>query len=100
SDLHRHRTPEPPVRASGEIARRAVGENRSRAWHRGDASRRAAGGTVAGLIEGDAAEADVSILVDRLVNRLGVRRVYRAAAVESDVPDSAHRAAEPAIGGR
>lgn len=31
--------------------------------------------------------ADVAGLVDRLVNRLGEARVYRAAAVESDVPE-------------
>jgi protein ImuB len=41
----------------------------------------------AGLIDSGAADADVSVLVDRLVNRLGVRRIYRATPVESDVPE-------------
>ena len=49
----------------------------------------------AGLVEGDAAEADVSVLVDRLVNRLGARRVYRAAPVESDVPERSVRRTGP-----
>ncbi len=35
--------------------------------------------------------ADVSALVDRLANRLGADRVYRAAPVESDVPERAVR---------
>ena len=34
---------------------------------------------------------DVSTLVDRLANRLGADRVYRAAPVESDVPERAVR---------
>jgi len=48
-----------------------------------------------GLIEGEAAEVDVSILVDRLVSRLGVRRVYRALPVESDVPERSVRRTGP-----
>ncbi len=49
----------------------------------------------AGLIDSGAAEADVSVLVDRLVNRLGVRRVYRAMPVESDVPERSVRKTGP-----
>jgi protein ImuB len=49
----------------------------------------------AGLIVGEAADADVSILIDRLVNRLGVRRVYRALPVESDVPERSVRRTGP-----
>jgi protein ImuB len=46
----------------------------------------------AGLIDSGAADADVSVLIDRLVNRLGVRRVYRATPLESDVPErSVHK---------
>ena len=41
------------------------------------------------------AGADVSVLVDRLVNRLGVRKVYRAAPVESDVPERSVRRVGP-----
>lgn len=45
---------------------------------------------------GDAgAGADVSVLVDRLVNRLGTRKVYRAAPVESDVPERSVRRVGP-----
>jgi protein ImuB len=36
-------------------------------------------------------EADVAALVDRLANRLGAERVWRAAAVESDVPERSVR---------
>jgi protein ImuB len=46
----------------------------------------------ASLSEAEPAGQDVSALVDRLENRLGVRRVWRAGAVESDVPErSVHR---------
>jgi len=48
-----------------------------------------------GLIDSGATEADVSVLVDRLVNRLGVRRVYRATPVESDVPERSVRKIGP-----
>jgi protein ImuB len=48
-----------------------------------------------GLIDSAAADADVSVLVDRLVNRLGVRRVYRAMPVESDVPERSVRKTGP-----
>ncbi len=41
--------------------------------------------------EDSAGGADVSALVDRLANRLGAGRVYRAAPVESDVPERAVR---------
>jgi protein ImuB len=49
----------------------------------------------AGLIDGQDASADVSVLVDRLVNRLGTRKVYRAAPVESDVPERSVRRIGP-----
>ena len=35
------------------------------------------------------------MLVDRLVNRLGARQVYRAAPVESDVPERSVRRVGP-----
>ena len=47
------------------------------------------------------ADADMAVLVDRLVNRLGVDRVWRATAVESDVPERSVRrvsAVAPASG--
>ena len=40
-----------------------------------------------GLAPDEAQEADLSELVDRLVNRLGPDKVYRMQAVESDVPE-------------
>ena len=49
----------------------------------------------AGLIEDEKTKPEVSILVDRLVNRLGARRVYRAAPVESDVPERSMRRIGP-----
>jgi protein ImuB len=42
----------------------------------------------------DAAEADLTALVDTLVNRLGPARVFRARAVESDVPERSTRKEE------
>ncbi len=42
-------------------------------------------------LAGDSAGADLSSLVDRLGNRLGAARVYRAAPVESDVPERSVR---------
>ena len=39
--------------------------------------------------------ADISALVDRLTNRLGAGRVYRAVPVESDVPERAVRVVPP-----
>ncbi|MEO7178955.1 MAG: DUF6504 family protein [Allosphingosinicella sp.] len=55
------------------------------------AVRSRAGGT-AGLptlrcARNDGEEADLAMLVDRLAGRLGPRRLYRATAVESDVPE-------------
>jgi protein ImuB len=50
---------------------------------------------LAGLIDGEKIGPEVSILVDRLVNRLGARRVYRAAPVESDVPERSVRRIGP-----
>ncbi len=38
-------------------------------------------------LSGDRPESDLAILVDRLAGRLGPRRLYRATAVESDVPE-------------
>ncbi len=49
----------------------------------------------------EAGEAEISALVDRLANRLGANRVYRAAPVESDVPERAVRlvpALQPSTG--
>ena len=40
-----------------------------------------------GLTPGDKDEADLSELIDRLVNRLGSDRVYRVRPVESEVPE-------------
>jgi protein ImuB len=40
-------------------------------------------------------EPDLALLIDRLDNRLGVGRVYRAAPVESDVPERSVRAIAP-----
>ncbi len=51
----------------------------------------------AGLVDGDAPKADIATLVDRIENRLGPGSVWRASAVESDVPERAV-AAIPAIG--
>ena len=48
-----------------------------------------------GLIGDENAGADVSVLVDRLVNRLGAPKVYRAAPVESDVPERSVRRIGP-----
>ncbi|HTY93504.1 MAG TPA: DUF6504 family protein, partial [Steroidobacteraceae bacterium] len=47
------------------------------------------------LVAGEAEAADISVLIDRLVNRLGVRRVYRIAPVESDVPERSVRRVAP-----
>jgi protein ImuB len=49
----------------------------------------------ASLIVDESTGADVSVLVDRLVNRLGGRKVYRAAPVESDVPERSVRHVGP-----
>jgi protein ImuB len=48
------------------------------------------------------AEADLAALIDTLINRLGAGAVFRAAPVESDIPERAVRAAPPlaALGGR
>lgn len=43
----------------------------------------------------DAAAGDIALLVDTLANRLGAHRLYRAAPVESDVPERAVRAVAP-----
>ena len=49
----------------------------------------------ADLVGGQNVGSDMSVLVDRLVNRLGVRKVYRAAPVESDVPERSVRRVGP-----
>ena len=46
-----------------------------------------------GLVPGEAPEADLSDLVDRLLNRLGTGTVYRLHATESDVPERMQRVA-------
>ncbi|MGA3401449.1 MAG: DNA polymerase Y family protein, partial [Acetobacteraceae bacterium] len=51
----------------------------------------------AALSEAEPVVEDVSTLVDRLENRLGTTRVWRAAAVESDVPERSVRRV-PALG--
>jgi protein ImuB len=51
----------------------------------------------AGLVDGDRLETSIAALVDRIENRLGPGSVWRAAAVESDVPERSV-AAVPAIG--
>jgi protein ImuB len=50
-----------------------------------------------GLTGRDEAE-DIALLVDRLATRLGWRRLYRAAAVESDVPERSLQRIEPLAG--
>jgi protein ImuB len=47
------------------------------------------------LVGAQNAGPDLSVLVDRLVNRLGARRVYRVAPVESDVPERSVRRIGP-----
>ncbi len=54
-----------------------------------------------GALEAEEARPDIAPLVDRLANRLGPRRVYRVAPVESDVPERSVRripAMAPATG--
>ncbi|MBW4093643.1 MAG: DNA polymerase Y family protein [Proteobacteria bacterium] len=48
-----------------------------------------------GFLIGQKTETDLSVLVDRLINRLGDRRVYRVAPVESDVPERSVRRIGP-----
>jgi protein ImuB len=52
-----------------------------------------------GLLAAPHSEADMAVLVDRLANRLGARRVYRLAPVESDVPERSTRRIAPIGGG-
>jgi protein ImuB len=49
----------------------------------------------ASLLSDREGQADLSVLVDRLVNRLGADRVYRFAPCESDVPERAVRRVPP-----
>jgi len=51
-----------------------------------------------GLVEGDRPDASIAALADRIENRLGPGSVWRATAVESDVPERSV-AAIPAVGG-
>ncbi len=44
------------------------------------------------LVDDEAGDADLSQLVDRLVNRLGPGKVYRLQPIESDVPERSQRA--------
>jgi protein ImuB len=50
--------------------------------------------STAALADGDT-QPDISALVDRLANRLGVARIWRAAPVESDVPERSVRRVPP-----
>jgi protein ImuB len=52
-------------------------------------------GTHAATLPQDEAPPDLSVLLDRLVNRLGAERVYRVAPVESDVPERSVRRIPP-----
>jgi protein ImuB len=49
----------------------------------------------ASLLDANGPEPDIATLVDRLVNRLGPDSVYRAAPVESDVPERSVRRIPP-----
>ena len=49
------------------------------------------GQQASGLVADEAAQAGLSQLVDRLVNRLGQGRVYRLQPIESDVPERSQR---------
>ena len=54
-----------------------------------------------GLVADEAVGADLSELVDRLLNRLGAGRVYRLDAAESDVPERSQQAVPVLdVGGR
>ncbi|HEU0133680.1 MAG TPA: DUF6504 family protein, partial [Allosphingosinicella sp.] len=46
-------------------------------------------------LSGDKPESDLAMLVDRLAGRLGPKRLYRATAVESDVPERSVARAGP-----
>jgi protein ImuB len=49
---------------------------------------------VDGILAGETAKPDLVPLIDRLIGRLGARRLFRLSAVESDVPErSLHRVA-------
>ena len=50
--------------------------------------------STAALADGDT-QPDISALVDRLINRLGTARVWRAAPVESDIPERSVRRIPP-----
>jgi protein ImuB len=50
---------------------------------------------IAGALAGDKPRADLVPLIDRLAGRLGVRRLYRLSAVESDVPERSVRRLGP-----
>ncbi len=50
------------------------------------------GQQASGLVADEAQDADLSELVDRLVNRLGPGKVYRLQPIESDVPERSQQA--------
>jgi len=52
--------------------------------------------STAALAERDT-QPDISTLVDRLINRLGTARVWRAAPVESDIPERSVRRIPPVV---
>jgi len=52
--------------------------------------------STAALAEGDT-QPDISALVDRLINRLGTARVWRATPVESDIPERSVRRIPPMV---
>ena len=52
--------------------------------------------STAALADGDT-QSDISALVDRLINRLGTARVWRAASVESDIPARSVRRIPPMV---
>ena len=52
--------------------------------------------STAALADGDT-QPDISALVDRLINRLGTARVWRAAPVESDIPERSVRRTPPMV---
>ncbi len=97
----RHGGAEPRAAASGAPAHRAVRHRRSRLWRRDhDALRAALAGAARHRADRGGAlptqrRGDIALLVDTLANRLGAHRLYRAAPVESDIPERAVRTVAP-----
>jgi len=50
---------------------------------------------IEGALAGEKPPPDLATLIDRLASRLGVRRLYRMSAVESDVPERSLRPVDP-----